>query len=394
MSAPIQRPIEVSGQAITVLLVDDQEIIAAAVRHMLKDERDIQFHYCQDPSRAIEAAGQVKPTVILQDLIMPDIDGLTLVRFYRANPKTRDIPVVVLSSKEEPKTKADSFACGANDYMVKLPDKLEVIARIRYHSRGYIAMQERDQAYQALAKELSEAAEYVKSLLPARLNDAPATDWCFVPSTHLGGDAFGYHWIDKDHFAIYLLDVCGHGVGAALLSVSAMNVLRSQSLPDTDFRDPAAVLRGLNGAFPMEQNNGMFFTIWYGVFRKGAGELCYASAGHPPAVLMTGPSAPAAEMRLLGTKGLVIGGMPESDYRSEVCRLQAFSTLFVYSDGVYEITLKSSGVMWSLEGWTALVAAHAREPDPAGLDVVRKQVIALQGSEQFEDDFSLVQVRF
>jgi phosphoserine phosphatase RsbU/P len=361
---------------------------------MLKDERDIQFHYCKEPTCAIAVASEVKPTVILQDLVMPEIDGLTLVRFYRANAKTRDIPVVVLSSKEEPKTKADSFACGANDYMVKLPDKLEVIARVRYHSRGYIAMQERNQAYQALAKELSEAADYVKSLLPARLAGEPATDWCFVPSTHLGGDAFGYHWIDPEHFAIYLLDVCGHGVGAALLSVSAMNVLRSQSLPDTDFRNPAEVLKGLNGAFPMEQNNGMFFTIWYGVYRKGARELVYASAGHPPAVLVTGASAAEAKTLLLGTGGLVIGGMPDMEYRSQAQGLQAFSTLFVFSDGAYEITLKSSGTMWALEEWTALLGAHAKEPAPAALDTIRQQVIALQGSEQFDDDFSLLQVRF
>ena len=98
------------------------------------------------------------------------------------------------------------------------------------------------------------------------MRSAPRTQWLLVPSTELGGDSFGYHEIDEDHIAFYLLDVCGHGVGAALLSVTAINVLRSAALPRTDFRDPGAVLSSLNEAFPMERQNNMYFTIWYGVY--------------------------------------------------------------------------------------------------------------------------------
>ncbi|HVT05133.1 MAG TPA: adenylate/guanylate cyclase domain-containing protein [Thermoanaerobaculia bacterium] len=133
-----------------VLLVDDQPMIGEAVRRMLDGEPDVVFHYCSDPTTALAMAASIKPTVILQDLVMPQIDGLTLVRYFRANPFTRETPLIVLSTKEEPKTKADAFAFGANDYMVKLPDKLELIARIRYHSRGYINLLERNEAFHAL----------------------------------------------------------------------------------------------------------------------------------------------------------------------------------------------------------------------------------------------------
>src|SRR5579871_2291847 len=92
-----------------------------------------------------------------------------------------------------------------------------------------------------LDAEIREAANYIMSILPERRAADPATDWLLLPSTELGGDSFGYHDIDPDHIALYLLDVCGHGVGAALLSVTAINVLRSAALPATDFRDPAAV---------------------------------------------------------------------------------------------------------------------------------------------------------
>lgn len=73
---------------------------------------------------------------------------------------------------------------------------------------------------------------------------------------------------------------------AAALSVSVMNALRSQSLPDTDSKDPEQVLVSLNAAFPGEENNDMFFTIWYGVYKKSTRELTYASGGHPPALLI------------------------------------------------------------------------------------------------------------
>jgi phosphoserine phosphatase RsbU/P len=382
------------GHPVTVLLVDDQQIVAAAVRRMLEPETDIRFHYCGDPANAVETALAVRPTVILQDLVMPDIEGMTLVRFYRANPALADVPVIVLSSKEEPAVKAEAFAVGANDYMVKFPDRLEVLARVRYHSRGYIALQERNEAYKALATELNQAAEYVKSLLPVERSEKPRTRWKFVPSTQLGGDSFGYHWVDDDHFALYLLDVCGHGVGAALLSVSVMNVIRSQALPGTDFRRPDAVLASLNQTFPMEKNNQMFFTIWYGVYRASTRELAAASGGHPPAVLLSGGSASdAAVMTIPNVSGMIIGAMPDSLYEVETCRIGAFGTIFLYSDGAYEITSAKTGAAWTFQEWTAVLEEFGRGAS-SDIDTVRRKVTAVQGSERLDDDFSLLQVVF
>ncbi len=281
---------------IKVLLVDDQAIVGAAVKRMLEPEEDIIFEFCQDPTQAIPTASEFKPTVILQDLIMPEIDGLTLVKFFRVHQQLKDVPLIVLSSKEEAETKADAFALGANDYMVKLPDRIELVARIRYHSRGYINLLQRNEAYaallasrQALAAELAQAADYVVSLMPPPLSDPTITTaWRFFPGAQLGGDSFGYHWLDENTFAMYLLDVCGHGVGSALLSVSAFNAIRSQTLPNTDFRIPERVLAALNEAFQMEKHNNLYFTIWYGVYDCRTRELHFASGGHPPAFLISG----------------------------------------------------------------------------------------------------------
>jgi len=135
---------------IRILLVDDQPIIAEGIRRMLTSETDMELSYIEDPSLAIEKAVEIDATIILQDLVMPDADGMTLLRFYKANHETRDIPVIVLSSKEEATTKSEAFNYGASDYLVKLPDQIELIARIRSHAKNYIMQKERDSAFFAL----------------------------------------------------------------------------------------------------------------------------------------------------------------------------------------------------------------------------------------------------
>ncbi|VAX12820.1 hypothetical protein MNBD_GAMMA24-1810 [hydrothermal vent metagenome] len=144
---------------IVVLLVDDQAMVAEGIRRMLVDEA-MEFHYCSDPKAAIRIAQDIGATTILQDLVMPNVDGITMVRFYRNHPATRNIPVIVLSSKDDPKIKSDAFNNGATDYLVKLPDKVELVARIQAHSRSFMAQLERDAAFVELhnmQKQLEEA---------------------------------------------------------------------------------------------------------------------------------------------------------------------------------------------------------------------------------------------
>ncbi|MDQ0395733.1 response regulator [Labrys monachus] len=133
-----------------VLLVDDQVMICEAVRRALAGQPELDFHYCTNPLEAVRVAAEVKPTVILQDLVMPGMDGLDLVRQYRQNPSTQAVPVIVLSTKDEPAIKGEAFNAGANDYLVKLPDQIELIARIRYHTRAYLDHVQRNEAYRAL----------------------------------------------------------------------------------------------------------------------------------------------------------------------------------------------------------------------------------------------------
>ncbi len=399
MSAPVPAPDPAAALPVTVLMVDDQAMVGEAVRRMLADQPEIKFHFCSDPTKAMQMAREIQPTVILQDLVMPEVDGLQLVKFFRANASTRDVPMIVLSSREEPETKYKAFQLGANDYMVKLPDKLEVVARIRYHSQAYITRRERNAAFEALRAsqealkaELNEAERYMRSLFPAPLNDPTlVADWSYIACTSLGGDSFGYYWLDPDHFAVYVLDVCGHGVGAALLSVSAMNVLRAQSLPQVDFKEPASVLSGLNEAFDMEKQNDMYFTIWYGVYDRPKRELSYASGGHPPAALLAAGATGAPQ--LLNTANVIIGAMPGLPFNAARVPIGSGDRLYVFSDGVYEVNYADREGMMTVEEFAAGLA----QPCPAGIrkvDDMAAFVRKAQGRENFDDDFSLVELRF
>jgi sigma-B regulation protein RsbU (phosphoserine phosphatase) len=381
-----------------VLLIDDQMIIAEAVRRMLAPETDIVFQYCSDPTQALAKAQQVHPTVILQDLVMPQMDGMALAREFRNNPATVQIPLIVLSTKEEPKVKAEAFAMGAHDYLVKLPDRIELIARIRHHSQGYIALQERNTAHAALqasqaalAKELQEASDYVRSILPAPLRGAITSNWQFISSSSLGGDAFGYHWIDDDHFAMYLLDVCGHGVGAALLSISVMNVLRTQSLAATDFRQPDRVLAALNEAFPMERQNNMYFTMWYGVFEKSTRRMQYSSGGHPPSVLLSTATGSKVATSLR-TPSPGIGTLPDVQFRSLNVEIPPGSKLYIFSDGTYEIDKKDGGMVQFKEFVDVL--SNYTEDGERDIERITEFAREVSGKATFEDDFSLMRIDF
>ncbi len=249
------------------------------------------------------------------------------------------------------------------------------------------------EALERLNTELSEAADYVKSLLPPPIVRGPVrTDWKFVPSVSLGGDSFGYHWLDEDTFVIYLVDVSGHGVGAALLSVSVMNALRSQSLPDTDFKNPEQVLASLNAAFPSEENNNMFFTIWYGVYNKSTRELIYASGGHPPALLFDRSHAGQSNATLLRTANKAIGVMPDVAYKKNKHLVAEQTTLYIFSDGAYEVQ-KSDGSMWQFKEFADFMN-KIKSDSQSRLDRLYQHVKNIGSLENFEDDFTIVEVAF
>jgi serine phosphatase RsbU (regulator of sigma subunit) len=243
---------------------------------------------------------------------------------------------------------------------------------------------------QEMDRDLEKANHYVQSLLPEPISQGPVcTDWHFQPSAKLGGDAFGYQWLDAHRFVAYLVDVSGHGAGAAMHSVSVMNVLRQRALPQTDCGDPAAVLASLNTMFQMDSHDGMYFSIWYGAYDTRTRTLAYASAGHHPAFLA---QPGAQELQALQTRNLVIGAAPSPRFVAGQVPVAPGSQLHVFSDGVFEIT-SDQGRQWGLADFLPLLRG-AGAPDGQQGRRLHQAVTAAARPGPLEDDFSMLTVLF
>ena len=359
-----------------------------------------------DGRQALELIHQHRFDLMLLDIEMPVMTGLEVLQTLRSRPQAEWFPVIVVSGSEETGSAVRCIEAGAEDYLPKPFNPTLLRARVttsieKKHLRDLERLRvvqlqrEKDlleRTQRRLQEELSEAARYVASILPPPMEAPFRIEWAYLPSTELAGDSFGYHWIDDTHFAIYLLDVCGHGIGAALLSVAAIQILRSGSMAGVDFRDPSRVLAALNTAFPMERNNNSYFTLWYGVYDTATRRLHFASAGHPPALLVTGVGTGAPQVERLGTGGTIIGGMPDIGYPSRSVVLPHGSRLFVYCDGAFEIELRD-GTRLDFEGaFVPQVLAAAGNPNaPTAL---LKWAQSIHRTPELEDDFSMMVVEF
>lgn len=241
-----------------------------------------------------------------------------------------------------------------------------------------------------LAAELKDAEDYLRALLPPPLTSGGVrTDWTYVSSSQVGGDLFGYHWLDDRHFAFYLLDVCGHGVGASLLASSVHTALRRQTLPDCDFTRPGEVLAALDEAFPMDEHHHKFFTIWYGVYDRTARELRYSAAGHHPAVLLTDrQSLP----ELLGPRALMIGIHTGRDTVDETLQVVPGARLFVFSDGAFELR-RPDGAMLGMSGLQMILQDVSSVPAQRTADIYARLAEWTAG-EAFPDDFTMLELEF
>lgn len=209
-----------------------------------------------------------------------------------------------------------------------------------------------------LMYELNSAATYVASILPDDLDGRVAVMSRYLPSEELGGDTYDFRWIDEDHLAVYLVDVSGHGVGPALLSVSVHNLLRSGSVKNKTLLRPDATLTALNRLFPMERQGGRYFTIWYGVYQASTRTLRFASAGHPPALVAAGGAVPEQ----LNTESMPVGILEDSVFEARTYVVPPAAEILLYSDGALELGMPE-GRQRSLADFSAAYAQSSGKPE-------------------------------
>jgi sigma-B regulation protein RsbU (phosphoserine phosphatase) len=191
--------------------------------------------------------------------------------------------------------------------------------------------------------ELSDAAKYVRLMLPPPFAGEEIIDWQFHPSTHLGGDGLGYRRINDDQLAFYVLDVTGHGLGSALLAVTALELLRNRNpASQIDFSSPSMVMDRLNRSFQMKDHAGKFFSVWYGVYSRSARTITYVNSGHPPALLLTRREG-VLELSKTAPGGSVLGIQLEHRFEEITIPFSASSELYLFTDGLYELPDPNGG---------------------------------------------------
>ncbi len=387
------------------MIIDDVEENIQLLANFLEPS-GFRIEASTNAENALEQLKHIQPDMILLDYMMPEIDGLSFLKIIKKQPKLKEIPVIFVTARKDEDAILKGFEAGAVDFISKPYNSKELIARIHNHlelkfSKQIINLKikeiteinkqlesskdEIERYYRMLQNEIMSAADYVYSLLPQRQDTKKlTTDWVFKPSQNLGGDSFGYHWIDRNNFAIYLLDVSGHGVASALESVSVLNMLRFSTLPSVDFTNPAEVFNELNKAFPIQYHNFLFFTIFYAVFNIKTREFRYSSAGHPPAFLFSN-----GDCEYLNSENIIIGTREDTNYTYQSLELPNEFDLFIYSDGL------TDPHTFDINGWdenTLNEFVKKNLYSPGLLQKIIDHLEKIKISKTFKDDISMLKV--
>ncbi|MBD2462197.1 SpoIIE family protein phosphatase [Oscillatoria sp. FACHB-1407] len=372
-----------------ILVIDDDPTIRLILKRSLKTH-GYEVIEATNGEEGITLARQLCPALIICDWMMPIIDGLEVCRLVKAEPTLSATFFILLTARGALEDRVKGLDTGADDFLSKPIEISELQARVRAGLRLHQVNIDLQRQKQILEAEFAEAATYVQSLLPTSFTGKVSLHSRFIPSRQLGGDCFDCYWLDPDYLVMYLLDVSGHGLGAALPSITVLNLLRSQSLPDANFYQPHDVLRVLNETFQMDSQNDKYFTIWYGVYNHAKRQLTYASAGHPPAVLVSPTADTTPQVKQLRTFGLPIGMVADTTYSSERQDVPVNSTLYVFSDGIYDFNQTDMDA-WGLNHFIHLLTTVN---DTSDLDEILRKVRELNQIDTFDDDLSLLRLNF
>ncbi len=375
---------------IQILVIDDDPAIRILLKRTLA-HKDYDVHESSNGKAGLAKAIALQPNLVICDWMMPGMSGLDVCKEIKNHPDLKHSTFcLLLTALDSTEDKIMGLDAGADDFLCKPIEIAELQARVRAVLRIQQLAEDLYNQKRQLESEISEAAQYVQTLLPPPLNRSRVKiDTCFIPSSQLGGDGFDYFWLDDQRLAFYLLDVSGHGLKAALPSIAVLNLMRSRNgHQGVDYGKPKEVLDYLNRNCKFIEQQEQYFTMWYGVFDIDERVLTYASGGHPPAIIFG--DRPNEEPQLLRTKGVPVGLLApeESLYQEEQKYISFNSRLYLISDGVYE-DARSTNATQNWQQFLDLLTEHEQGQNLNGLaEILRDR---LHGNE-IDDDFSIMKL--
>jgi len=384
----------------SILVVDDTPANLQVLAGMLKD-RGYKVRPVPGGQLALTAARRDPPDLILLDINMPEMSGYEVCERLKADAALKGIPVIFISALTEQLDKVRAFATGGVDYLTKPFQMEELHARVETHLKLRRLQVELEAANARLAavngrmsRDLAAAARIQQAFLPRASPPVPGADfaWAYRPCDELAGDGLNVVPLGGGRVGLYVLDVSGHGVAAALLSVTLSRLLSPPSDPSSILvregvvAPPAAVADRLNRLFPFDPATEQFATLVYGVLDVATGEFRYASAGHPGPVHLPAGGGPV----VLESEGFPIG-LTADPYEERSVRLGAGDRLYLYSDGVPE-AMDAAGEPFGEARLLAAVEHERSEPLHDGTEALLGEIVRWHGSGRPQDDISILAV--
>ena len=388
-----------------ILVVDDNFIDRTLLAMVLK-KAGFQVTEADSGPAALEQAATFLPDLVLLDILMPEMDGYQVCAHLKKDAKNREIPVIFLSGLSETTDKVKGFEIGGVDYLTKPCDREEVLARVRSHLKIRALTQQLLEANRELLEkqrrldeDLKAAALIQSSLLPTHPPNFPNISifWRFQPCDQIGGDIFNVFQLDEQHLGIYMMDVCGHGIPGAMVTVSVSQILQPEigylkrnrsDYPFYELLSPAEVCFALDHDYPIDRFD-KHFTIVYAILDTFNGGLKYCGAAHPSPLLFHADG----RVELLDKKGTLIGLGEFVPFKDGEKQLETGDRLIFYTDGVVECR-NEKGEFFGEDRFLALLREQIRSPLEALINTVFDSLAAFVGKPGFEDDVSLLGVEF
>ena len=369
-----------------VLLVDDAKVNLDILVEGLK--RDHKLSLALNGETALEIAARTPPDLILLDIVMPGLDGYEVCRRLRQMPETAEVPIMFLSSLEEVQNKTRGFEAGANDYLTKPFEMLEVKARVRslLKAKAYS-----DAVKEQIASELRVAREIQMGMLPhdfASVEQGYHVNFGAVlePAREVGGDLYGVCACGPERLVIFLGDVSGKGIPASMFMVRAISLAR---LLSRDISEPERILARLNDELAADNPSGMFVTFLCAVFEPGPHRLTLANAGHCRPVLLPADGSPRWAVKNLGT---ALGFEPGIEFERTELALREGDALILYSDGVSE-AFNPKEECYGNERLLADAASLAGQPASALTTGLLERVRGFAGTAPQSDDIAILALK-
>lgn len=385
----------------SILIVEDDAFNREFLRILL-DTAGFSVTEASDGFQALAMLQERVPDLILLDVVMPGLDGISVCRKIKEDERFVDIPIIFLSSRTETEDKIIGLHAGASDYIAKPFEAAEILARVRVHldlqrvtRELRLANQELVLKQQRIDQDLIAAERIQRKLLPQGNPSPNIVDvaWKFRPSHRVGGDIFNMVRLDKDHLAFYILDVSGHGVHSALVAVSAFQSLLPQggNVLEENGKvpaSPAEVLSRLDAQFPQDQYE-QYFTIFYLLLNIKTGEICYSAAGHPPGIVLSVDG----KVSFLDKGGSLIGLGGLVPFEEGSYALSPGDRVILYTDGLTDYE-NAAGEFYGLQRFQARLQELAKASLSDVLDGVWESALLFGAGAEPTDDISLLGISY